>query len=69
MSRTINLKNNFENFKNDFKKDTGLDSATNMEAYISYVNFRISDYNMQVNMEIMNEISNLPQTLKFHLGQ
>ena len=68
MSRKLTLKNNFSNFKTDFKKDTGRDASNSMETYINYVNARIADYNLQVNMEILNDISNLPNTLKLHFG-
>lgn len=65
MSRKIDLKNNFGNFKKDFKKDTSLDADQNIEAYIQYVNARLADYNFQMNWEIMNELINLPDLIKF----
>ncbi|MDZ7775963.1 MAG: hypothetical protein U5L09_10410 [Bacteroidales bacterium] len=68
MSRKIDLKNNFGNFKQDFKKDTGLDADQNMDAYIQYVNARLADYNFQMNWEIMNELINLPDLIKFKTG-
>ncbi|WP_373060520.1 hypothetical protein [Zunongwangia sp. H14] len=59
MSKKITLKSNFSNFKKDFKADTGLDADQNIELYIQYYNARISDYNLQINMEIMNDIYGL----------
>jgi len=59
MSKKITLNSNFSNFKKDFQKDTGLDPDQNMELYIHYFNARISDYNFQINMEIMTDLYQL----------
>lgn len=50
------IKNNFGNFKDSFKKDTGLDAKENMSEYIAYANFRINDYFMQTNNFRLQEI-------------
>jgi len=68
MSRKIEFKNNFRNFKTDFKKDTGLDADKNMDTYIQYVNARLADNNFQMNWHIMNELINLPDQIKFKPG-
>lgn len=65
----LTIKNNFNTFKQDFKKDTGLDPDVNLETYIAYYNARINDYNMQTNAAMLNEIVNLPSRLSFELKQ
>lgn len=68
MSRTINLKNNFNSFEQDFTKDTGLKKGENPEAYINYVTARLIDKNVQMNWHIMEELMNVPKNTAFHIG-
>lgn len=66
MAKTI--RNNFNAFEQDFKKDTGLDKRNNIEAYINYVNARLNDQNMQLSHFIYQELSNLPQLLAHQIN-
>lgn len=52
----LQLKNNFDKFKKEFKTDTGLKAEDNMALYIQYVNARIMDWSMQINQNILDEI-------------
>lgn len=61
---TLNHKNNYSKFKEDFSKDTGLDASKNVSEYINYFNARMADMNYQLNHQLaeryLNEISFLP---------
>jgi len=63
----IEFKNNFGSFEKDFTADTGLNKRDNIEAYINYVNSRQMDRNLQMNMHIMRELVNIPQTIAAHI--
>ncbi len=65
MSRKIELKNNFANFKEDFIKDTGLSADENMETYIQYVNARLTDYIYQMNLKTADTLERLPDQFEF----
>lgn len=62
------LKNNFETFKPDFKKDTGKDANQNIELYIQYYNARANDYAAQSLMFLVqdnsNHLSQLPDRIR-----
>lgn len=58
MAYTIN--NNFNSFKEDFKKDTGIEfSKDNMALYIAYIQARSVDNQVQLLAALFQEISNL----------
>ncbi len=57
----VTIKNNFETFKNDFKKDTKLDANSNMAIYVNYITARCADYSMQMSVAIYKELDLLPQ--------
>ncbi|RIV51649.1 hypothetical protein D2V93_02220 [Flagellimonas taeanensis] len=61
------IHNNFNAFEQDFKRDTGLDKKTNIEAYINYVNARLNDQNMQLNHFIYGELINLPKAIAHYI--
>jgi hypothetical protein len=45
----LTIHNNFEAFKNDFKKDTGLDvTKETMSTYVQYYNARCNDRSVQI---------------------
>jgi len=67
MSRTIDFKNNFRTFEQDFEKDTGLRMKDNMELYIQYANLRFSDRAFQMTWHMMNELINLPKDIAFNM--
>jgi hypothetical protein len=57
--------NRFNEFKNDFIRDTGLTSAEeNMELYIQYVTARFTDQNNRLLSNLSNEIQELQKVLK-----
>ncbi len=64
MATTINFKNNYDNFIDDFKKDTGLDPKKNVAEYISYFNARISDMNYQLNWQLGEAILNKIESIR-----
>jgi hypothetical protein len=52
----IQLKSNFENFKQDFEKDTRLRVQDNMGLYIQYYNARVNDYHMQLTTNLLQDL-------------
>jgi hypothetical protein len=55
----------FNDFKQDFIKDTGLTSVEdNMELYIQYVTARFTDHNNRLLATVSNEIQELQKVLK-----
>ncbi|MGF7074764.1 hypothetical protein [Mucilaginibacter sp. 3215] len=52
------IQNNFNNLKDDFKKDTGKNADDNIELYIAYFNARMTDRIMQTNHIMVNELAN-----------
>jgi hypothetical protein len=66
---TLQFKNNFNNLRGDFLKDTGKKADDNMELYTQYVIARISDQNYQLLFTLLNEVMNLPRTLAFEIGR
>jgi len=69
MANKIEIKNNFNSFKDDFLKDTGLNAKDNIALYTQYVTARFEDKNHQLLWNILNEIANLPNELAFKLGK
>lgn len=53
---TIQIKNNFENLKEQFSKDTGKNWDEDLNVYISYVNMKINDYNMQFMNQLLKDV-------------
>ncbi|WP_445956413.1 hypothetical protein [Yeosuana sp.] len=67
---SIRTQNNYEAFKSDFKKDTGLDySKDTISEYLQYINFRQSDHQAQTNLYIINHINQLPDTIRLKIGE
>jgi hypothetical protein len=59
MEKEVIAINRYNIFKQDFKKDTGLDyNAQNLERYIQYYNARVNDQNSQVCFNMMVRIEN-----------
>lgn len=69
MSRQIEFKNNFANFKDDFINDTGMNAEDNMSDYINYVNARLSDYIFQMNVQTTTTLEKLPDQFEFLFDQ
>ena len=67
MERKINFKNNFKSLEKDFQQDTGLTPKDNMEMYIQYCNFRVTDQTYQMTWHMMNELINLPDQIAFSM--
>ena len=67
------IQNNFQKFKSDFKSDTGLDAAQNMEVYIHYFNARMLDRIMQyehiTQFELLNKLEHLPGIIRQQMGE
>jgi hypothetical protein len=57
-------KNRFNDFREDFHKDTNLSPEANIEAYISYVNARFADQNNKLLTDLAKDIQELNKTLK-----
>lgn len=70
---TLNYKNNYGKFKDDFSKDTGLDASKNVSEYINYFNARMTDMNYQMNYQLaeryLNEISFLPGNIALRTAE
>lgn len=47
-----NIINNFERYKADFQRDTGLNPATHMSEYITYYNARCTDMAAQIALQL-----------------
>lgn len=61
----IGTANRFNEFRNDFLKDTGVQNVEdNMELYIMYVIARFSDQNNRLLNNLANEIQDLHKVLK-----
>jgi hypothetical protein len=70
---TLNYKNNYASFKEDFKNDTGLDATKNVSEYINYFNARMSDMNYQLSHQManryLNEINFLPDKIALKIAE
>ena len=61
----IGLHNRFNEFKDDFRKDTGLASVEeNIDLYIQYVTARFTDQNNRILTNLANEVSDLHKVIK-----
>ncbi len=61
----IGSRNRFNEFRDDFLKDTGVKSVDdNMELYAQYVTARFADQNHRMLSELTNEIQELYKVLK-----
>ncbi len=73
MAVTLNFKNNYDTFKEDFKKDTGFDAVKNPTEYINYFNARMTDMNYQLNHQManvyLNEINFLPRNIALRMSE
>jgi hypothetical protein len=56
--------NRFNEFRDDFLKDTGLKAEDNMSLYAQYVAARFADQNNKIMVSISNEIQELQKVLK-----
>jgi len=69
----IQIHNNFQKFKADFKSDTGFNAEEKMDLYIQYFNARVNDYSAQVlhglTHELLNKINFLPDTMALRIGE
>ena len=66
----MQIKNNYEIFKADFKKDTGLDyNKDTGSEYLQYLNFRLNDHHVQINLHLINKIEHLPDIIRLRLGE
>ena len=67
---SIKIKNNYEAFKSDFKKDTSLDySEKTVSEYLQYLNFRLNDHQMQMDLHLINQIDHLPDIIRRRIGE
>ena len=55
MNQKIELISNFENFKQDFKKETGLEANNNVEMYLTYYNGKCADISMQLLLKLLEK--------------
>jgi hypothetical protein len=61
----IGSKSRFNEFREDFLKDTGLTNVEdNMELYTQYVSARFSDQNHKLLTELMGEIREMQKSIK-----
>lgn len=61
----IGLHNRFNEFRDDFIRDTGIQSVEeNMSLYIQYVTARFTDQNHRILTNLANDIQELSRTLK-----
>lgn len=59
------LSNRFNEFRNDFLKDTGLNNVEdNLDLYTLYVTARFADHNNRLLSNLANEIQELHKVLK-----
>ncbi|MCU0457176.1 MAG: hypothetical protein MUE74_12825 [Bacteroidales bacterium] len=56
--------NRFNEFRDDFLKDTGVKAEDNMSLYAQYVAARFADQNNKIMVSISNEIQELHKVLK-----
>jgi len=57
----LKIKNNFEEYKEAFKKDTGLDWQENLELYIKYYHAVVQDKTYQILCGIFNLMGQKPK--------
>lgn len=56
--------NRFNEFKDDFLKDTGVKAEENMALYAQYVTARFTDQNHRMLNNLVNELQELYKVLK-----
>ncbi len=56
--------NRFNEFKDDFLKDTGVKAEENMALYAQYVTARFADQNHRMLNNLINELQELYKVLK-----
>ena len=67
---SIKIKNNYETFKSDFKKDTGLDyGKETVSQYLQYLNFRLNDHQVQIDLHLINQVDRLPETIRLRIAE
>lgn len=67
---SIRIQNNYDVFKSDFKKDTGLDySKDTISEYLQYINFRQTDQQSQMNSHQIYQIEQLPDTIRLKIAE
>lgn len=64
MALLFGSKNRFNDFREDFQKDTNLSAEANIEAYTGYVNARFADQNNKILSDLARDIQELQKTLK-----
>lgn len=62
------LKSNYQHYKVDFKKDTGLDPDQNLNLYLNYYQARCSDTSMQLTHFLLNEVANWREETRSPFG-
>ncbi|HEX2974337.1 MAG TPA: hypothetical protein VHO68_00235 [Bacteroidales bacterium] len=60
----IGSKSRFNEFREDFLKDTGLKSEDNIGLYIQYVSARFADQNHKIITDMANELRELQKNVK-----
>jgi hypothetical protein len=70
----ITINNNFEKFKEDFKKDTGLSySEENLSLYLQYITARMTDNSAQIMFglthELLNKLDFLPKQVRLEIAE
>jgi len=56
--------NRFNEFRDDFLKDTGIRAEENIALYTQYVTARFTDQNNKILVSLSNEIQDLHKVLK-----
>lgn len=57
----ITIKNNFDAYKESFKKDTGLEWNDNLDLYIRYYHAVVQDKTFQILGGILNSLGQKPK--------
>ncbi len=67
---SIKFKNNYETFKSDFKKDTGLEYAKEtVSEYLQCLNFRLNDHQVQMDLHLINQVDRLPDIIRLRIAE
>ena len=61
-------KNNYDSFKQDFKKDTALEADKHLAEYIAYYNARMTDMQYQLDHYMANQWMNQFGILPTNIG-
>lgn len=56
--------NRFSTYKNDFKKDLGIDWTSNKDLYVQYYNARVTDELCQISFLYLGEIERDVELIK-----